>query len=39
VIAFPKTAKGVDLMTDTPTPVSKIQLRDLYIDVKVKKAE
>jgi len=37
VIAFPKTAKGVDLMTDTPTPVSKIQLRDLYIDVKVKK--
>lgn len=39
VIAFPKTAKGVDLMTDTPTPVSKIQLRDLYIDVKVKKPE
>ena len=39
VIAFPKTAKGVDLMTDTPTPVSKIQLRDLYIDVKVKKQE
>jgi aspartyl-tRNA synthetase len=39
VIAFPKTAKGVDLMTDTPTLVSKIQLRDLYIDVKVKKPE
>jgi aspartyl-tRNA synthetase len=39
VIAFPKTAKGVDLMTDTPTPVSKTQLRDLYIDVKVKKPE
>src|SRR5688572_22262598 len=39
VIAFPKTAKGVDLMTDTPTPVSKIQLRDLYIEVKVKKLE
>src|SRR5204862_934075 len=39
VIAFPKTAKGVDLMTDTPTPVSKIQLRDLYIEVKVKKQE
>ena len=39
VIAFPKTAKGVDLMTDTPTPVSPKQLRDLYIDVKVKKAE
>jgi aspartyl-tRNA synthetase len=39
VIAFPKTAKGVDLMTDTPTPVSPKQLRDLYIDVKVKKPE
>jgi aspartyl-tRNA synthetase len=39
VIAFPKTAKGVDLMTDTPTPVSPKQLRDLYIDVKVKKQE
>ena len=39
VIAFPKTAKGVDLMTDTPTPVSPKQLRDLYIEVKVKKPE
>jgi aspartyl-tRNA synthetase len=39
VIAFPKTAKGVDLMTDTPTTVSPKQLRDLYIEVKVKKAE
>jgi len=39
VIAFPKTAKGVDLMTDSPTPVSPKQLRDLYIDVKVKKPE
>jgi aspartyl-tRNA synthetase len=39
VIAFPKTAKGVDLMTDTPTPVSPKQLRDLYIDVKVKKPD
>jgi aspartyl-tRNA synthetase len=37
VIAFPKTAKGVDLMTDTPTPVTARQLRDLYIEVKVKK--
>jgi hypothetical protein len=27
------------LMTDTPTPVSPKQLRDLYIDVKVKKPE
>src|SRR3954470_18730697 len=39
VIAFPKTAKGVDLMTDTPTPVSKNQLRDLYIEVKAPKKE
>jgi aspartyl-tRNA synthetase len=39
VIAFPKTAKGVDLMTDTPTPVSPKQLRDLYIDVKAAKKE
>ena len=39
VIAFPKTAKGVDLMTDSPSNVSPKQLRDLYIDVKVKKAE
>src|SRR5437879_4048706 len=34
VIAFPKTAKGVCLMTETPTPVSPRQLRDLHIEVK-----
>jgi aspartyl-tRNA synthetase len=39
VIAFPKTAKGVDLMTDSPSTVSPRQLRDLYIEVKVKKPE
>jgi len=39
VIAFPKTAKGVDLMTDSPAPVTARQLRDLYIEVKVKKPE
>ena len=39
VIAFPKTAKGVDLMTDAPSPVTARQLRDLYIEVKVKKPE
>ncbi|MSU63152.1 MAG: aspartate--tRNA ligase [Pedosphaera sp.] len=39
VIAFPKTAKGVCLMTDSPSQVSARQLRDLYIDVKVKKPE
>ncbi len=36
VIAFPKTAKGTDLMTDSPSSVSPKQLRDLYLEVKVK---
>jgi aspartyl-tRNA synthetase len=36
VIAFPKTAKGTDLMTDSPSTVEPKQLRDLYIEVKVK---
>ena len=31
VIAFPKTAKAIDLMVDAPTPVSDIQLRDLHL--------
>jgi aspartyl-tRNA synthetase len=35
VIAFPKTAKGTDLMTDSPAAVSPRQLRDLHIEVKV----
>ncbi len=39
VIAFPKTAKGTCLMTDSPSPVSPKQLRDLYIEVKGKKPE
>jgi aspartyl-tRNA synthetase len=39
VIAFPKTAKGTCLMTDSPSQVSPKQLRDLYIEVKVKKSE
>ncbi|MBN8248477.1 MAG: aspartate--tRNA ligase, partial [Verrucomicrobia bacterium] len=34
VIAFPKTAKGVDLMTASPAPVTTRQLRDLHIEVK-----
>ncbi len=34
VIAFPKTAKGVCLMTDSPSPVTPRQLRDLHIEVK-----
>jgi aspartyl-tRNA synthetase len=39
VIAFPKTAKGTDLMTDSPAPVSARQLRDLHIEVKVAKKD
>jgi aspartyl-tRNA synthetase len=34
VIAFPKTAKGTCLMTDSPTTVTARQLRDLHIEVK-----
>jgi aspartyl-tRNA synthetase len=39
VIAFPKTAKGTDLMTDSPAAVSLRQLRDLHIEVKAAKQE
>jgi aspartyl-tRNA synthetase len=39
VIAFPKTAKGTDLMTDAPSQVAPRQLRDLYIELKVPKKE
>ena len=37
VIAFPKTAKGSCLMTDSPAAVEAKQLRDLHIDLKVAK--
>ncbi len=39
VIAFPKTAKGTCLMTDSPSPVSARQLRDLHLEVKAAKKE
>ncbi len=39
VIAFPKTAKGVDLMTDAPAPVAPKQLRELHLELKVPKKE
>jgi aspartyl-tRNA synthetase len=35
VIAFPKTQKGTDLMTDAPTPVAEEQLEDLFIRLKL----
>jgi aspartyl-tRNA synthetase len=39
VIAFPKTAKGVDMMTDAPSMATPRQLRDLYLEVKAAKKE
>ncbi len=33
VIAFPKTAKAIDLMVDAPTTVSDTQLRDLSLKI------
>jgi aspartyl-tRNA synthetase len=39
VIAFPKTAKGTCLMTDSPSQVSPKQLRELYLEVKAQKKE
>jgi aspartyl-tRNA synthetase len=39
VIAFPKTAKGTELMTQSPGAVDPKQLRDVYLELKVPKKE
>jgi aspartyl-tRNA synthetase len=39
VIAFPKTAKGTCLMTDSPSTVEPKLLRDLHLELKVAKKE
>ena len=36
VIAFPKTAKAVDVMVDAPTPATEQQLRELHLRVALK---
>jgi aspartyl-tRNA synthetase len=38
VIAFPKTAKAVDLMTNSPSEVEPKQLRDLHIKLDIEDA-
>ena len=37
VIAFPKTAKGACLMTDSPAPAEPRQLRELHLEIKAAK--
>jgi aspartyl-tRNA synthetase len=37
VIAFPKTAKGADLMAESPSAVEPRQLRDLHLELRVAK--
>jgi len=39
VIAFPKTAKGVCLMTESPGSVEPKQLRELYLELKAAKKD
>lgn len=39
VIAFPKTAKGTCLMTDSPSAATPRQLKELYLEVKAARKE
>jgi aspartyl-tRNA synthetase len=39
VIAFPKTAKGTCLMTESPGIMEPKQLRDLYLELKAVRKE
>ncbi|MDP6795172.1 MAG: aspartate--tRNA ligase [Verrucomicrobiota bacterium] len=39
VIAFPKTAKGADLMSDAPGTAEPKQLRDLHINLRIPQQE
>ncbi|ACY15688.1 aspartate--tRNA ligase [Haliangium ochraceum] len=39
VLAFPKTQKGSDLMSDAPTPVGSAHLDELYIQLKPELAD
>jgi aspartyl-tRNA synthetase len=36
IIAFPKSAKAIDLMADAPTTVTEQQLRELHIRVALR---
>ena len=36
VIAFPKTAKAIDLMADAPTGVTEQQLKELHLRIALK---